>query len=528
MGLITEEVWVTLEPKTIKWYEEKGYEIPRWTDNRGRISVKRGTKILVKVKDLPDSSNVKVDVQCDECWEVLEGIPWNNYKKYVREDGKYYCKKCSNNLFGAEKRKNINLSKSRSFGQWCYDNLLKEIADELILRWDNELNVDKNGNKLTPYNVSFSSAGLNGKGYWFKCLDHPKHASELKNISYFTSNQKENKNMNCNQCDSFGHNYPDSIRYLVDQEIAYKIPKCSGKEVLMKCPDCGHQKKLVLRNIIRQGFGCPKCGDGISYPNKFMFNVLEQIKNLNKIKDFETEKTFEWLLYESKNKLHKGFIDFYFELNNKKYGLEMDGYFHTKDNSMSGQTAEESKYIDDEKDRLCREHSIKIIRIDSLKSEWQYIKNNIMESELSKILCFKEEEINWLKCHEFASSNLVKKACKLWNNGVKSTTKIVEELKLSKTTILRYLKQGAKLGWCDYDPEEERNRNNILNSKKVICLTTNKIFNSILEASKNNGYNKSGISKCCRGIQKSAGKHPITKEPLKWMYYDEYLQTTNN
>ena len=34
--------------------------------------------------------------------------------------------------------------------------------------------------------------------------------------------------------------------------------------------------------------------------------------------------------------------------------------------------------------------------------------------------------------------------------------------------------------------------------------------------------NKSNIYDCCSGKNNSAGKHPITKEPLKWMYYDDY------
>jgi len=518
MGLISTEVWVGLEPKTIKWYEEKGYEIPRWIDNRGRLKVKRGTKILVKIKDLPDSSNVKVDVQCDGCKKLLEGIPWDNYNKYIKEDGKYYCQKCSNNLFGNKNKILTKIKNGKSFGQWCYENLPREISCLLLSRWDENKNIDRDGNLLTPYDITFSSSGINGKGYWFKCLDHPEHESELKNISYFTSNQKENKNINCNQCDSFGHNHPDLIKYLVNKEIAYKIQKGSGKEVSMKCPDCGYKKELVLRNLIRQGFGCPKCGDGISYPNKFMFNVLDQIKSLNKIEDFETEKTFDWLKFNFKNKIRKGFIDFYFRIDDKGYGIEMDGSFHTKDNSMSGQTKEESKYIDNEKDRLCQENDVEVIRIDCEKSELQYIKNSLMQSELPKLLNFNEGDIDWLKCHEYGCNNLVKIVCDIWRSGLQTTNEIENQLKLSKTTIIRYLKQGVELGWGDYDPRKERNKNNVLNSKKVICLTTNKIFNSILEASKEYKTNKSSISKCCKGKMKSAGKHPETGEKLIWEY----------
>lgn len=59
------------------------------------------------------------------------------------------------------------------------------------------------------------------------------------------------------------------------------------------------------------------------------------------------------------------------------------------------------------------------------------------------------------------------------------------------------------------------------NNKKIICLNTGQIFNSIQEASNWCKVHNSGISKCLKGIQKTAGKHPITKQPLKWQYYND-------
>ena len=57
------------------------------------------------------------------------------------------------------------------------------------------------------------------------------------------------------------------------------------------------------------------------------------------------------------------------------------------------------------------------------------------------------------------------------------------------------------------------------NRRKVICITTGKIFNSQTEAG--NYYNVSNISRCCKGIYKSSGELP-DGIPLKWVYLENY------
>ena len=43
---------------------------------------------------------------------------------------------------------------------------------------------------------------------------------------------------------------------------------------------------------------------------------------------------------------------------------------------------------------------------------------------------------------------------------------------------------------------------------KVICITTNDIFNCIEDGVKKYGINESNIINCCKGKQKWAGNHP--------------------
>jgi len=525
VGLLKKEKEVLLHGNNIEYYENKRYKIPRIKNKSGRMVVLKDTKILVKVEDFPDGSHELVNVQCDSCGKLLDDMTYQHYKKLVKDDGSYHCLQCAMKLYGKENELKSRLKNSKSFYKWCYDNLSKKLADWILSRWDYDLNI-KDGERLTPREVIYGSSGFNQKGYWFKCLDHPEHGSELKSISRFTSRLGS---IACGQCNTISITHPHLMKYLVNVEDGYKYSYGSKIKIFMKCPDCGFEDKKSLNEISWRGYSCKCCGDGIGYPNKFGYNFLEQIIKLNMVKDFETEKTFDWLEYKFKGKLRKGRLDFYFEVNGKEYGIEMDGGWHDKDNTLSGQTKEESQYIDSEKDRLCGEHCIEIIRIESFKSEWKYIKNNIINSKLLMLLNFKETDIDWLKCHEYACSNLVKVVCDLWDSGSKNTLKIADKLKISKSSILRYLKQGVELKWCDYDSKEVI-KNNLIsmsskNCKKIICLTTGEIFNSIVEASNKFNISPSNISSRCRKIKNFAGKHPITNELLVWQYYSEYIKS---
>lgn len=51
---------------------------------------------------------------------------------------------------------------------------------------------------------------------------------------------------------------------------------------------------------------------------------------------------------------------------------------------------------------------------------------------------------------------------------------------------------------------------------RVVCLTTGKIYESINDAARDTGVDKSPISRCCRGV-----KHYNTAGGLRWAYYEE-------
>lgn len=54
--------------------------------------------------------------------------------------------------------------------------------------------------------------------------------------------------------------------------------------------------------------------------------------------------------------------------------------------------------------------------------------------------------------------------------------------------------------------------------KQVLCITTGEVFPSLKDAANKTRISQSGISQVCNGSRMTAGKHPVTKEKLKWKY----------
>ena len=103
----------------------------------------------------------------------------------------------------------------------------------------------------------------------------------------------------------------------------------STKKIKPVCPTCGRIKEseiMICSIYNNHSIGCI-CGDGISYPNKFGYSFLEQLQVNNIIPEYSPD----WI-----RPLR---YDFYFEYQENKYILEMDGglghgkklWDHTKD-----------------------------------------------------------------------------------------------------------------------------------------------------------------------------------------------------
>lgn len=58
-----------------------------------------------------------------------------------------------------------------------------------------------------------------------------------------------------------------------------------------------------------------------------------------------------------------------------------------------------------------------------------------------------------------------------------------------------------------------------INRKRLECITTGEIFDTVTEGAKKYGTHRSDIAKVCRGKRKFAGK--LNGQPLFWRYLDE-------
>lgn len=248
----------------------------------------------------------------------------------------------------------------------------------------------------------------------------------------------------------------------VSEEDAKKYTRGSRNNVKVMCPDCKKEKMIVLKDLFKdktircdcRGF----CKDGTSYPEKFMYNLLNQLKI-----EFKTQlskSTFSWC--------DKYKYDFY--LPNYNIIIETHGEQHYEEIGW-GKPLKEQRENDKIKKDLALSNGIeKYIIIDCRKSEINWIKNAILGSELLGV--FNLSKIDWLKCEQFAFKNIIKEVCDYWNNKYEcETARTIANNNIwgikHKQTIIKYLKKGTKHGWCNYDPELEWEK---FSKKKMVAV----------------------------------------------------------
>lgn len=231
----------------------------------------------------------------------------------------------------------------------------------------------------------------------------------------------------------------DLVPYFTDVGESKRLTLGSNKMVKCKCPNCGLEKEIKVASLVSKGFGCSGCGDGVSYPNKLLISVLSSLGVL-----FEVEKAFDW----SDNKRYDIYIP------SLSCIIENHGIQHYKRSGftdLGGRPLEQEQLNDFTKEILARGNGIKYyVSLDCRQSSLLYIKESILNSQLPSIINFAENDIDWVECDKQASSSLLVKVCDLWNQGMRSTTQIAKEIRVSTTTVRTYLKKGNECGICEY------------------------------------------------------------------------------
>ena len=308
---------------------------------------------------------------------------------------------------------------------------------------------------------------------------------------------------------------PDIARMMKNKDDGYKYSQGSHKQVDFICPNCGAVLHKEIKTVCQQGIGCKYCSDHISYPNKFIREVLKYTDVIN----IEPEWSPEWIGQYR--------YDIYFEKDNKPYIVEMDGGLGHGCREIRSKDRLTSKEVDVIKDTEAMNHNITLIRIDcnygKIYNRFEYIRDNIINSQLSKIIDL--SYVDWDSCNINATSSYVILASKLFNDG-SSVQDISDFCGYSTHTIRQWLYQAEKIGLCDCAVIHGTKRGTKPYKVKVNQYSMNgdyiKTFESVTAAHNETGIPSENICSCYKHKYKHAGNYrwfevsdPTQPDPTK-------------
>lgn len=285
--------------------------------------------------------------------------------------------------------------------------------------------------------------------------------------------------------------HPEVAKLLLNKDDGYALSKESHKKADFKCPNCGTIiRNKIVRSVGRYGLKCPNCSDGISYPEKLVSCLLDFLKVA-----YIRDSALPW----SCDKRY----DFYIE--NMSLIIETHGVQHySSEKVFNKDNTRDEAFNDAHKRKLALDNGIKnYVELDCRNSDFNYIKNSILNSELVSIFDF--DNVDWNQVGKNSLKSKVLEVCDVYNGGIKSTKKIANMLNLDSSTVTDYLGRCAAVGLCDYSPDRH---------KQIICVDTGEIYPS-LQAVSDAGFNMSQVSECCNGTAKTCGGY-------NWCFYDEY------
>ena len=252
--------------------------------------------------------------------------------------------------------------------------------------------------------------------------------------------------------------------FLTTEQMTHYMPH-SMQKIEVTCPVCQQKKQIAPDTIFSMnGIGCI-CGDGFSYPNKFMYCLLNQCHIA-----FEREKKFEWA--------EKKMYDFY--IPSKNLIIEMHGLQHYS-NGHKGTSLLQIQTNDKLKKELAlRNLNCIYVEINASKSNLDFIKTQIINSGLLGILSINTASIDFEECDKFSIkhnllSSLVDEYRK--NNGF-NLKSFANKNKISLTLAYKLLNQAIHYKLINNYHKRDSSK------KRVRCIETGEVFNTIAEANR--------------------------------------------
>jgi hypothetical protein len=356
VAILEKYIWIKLHPNTNVYFEKLGYDIPKYIDKHNILRVKRGTKILVKVEDLRNKSNVKVTKVCDDCGIHSLNQPYSAITKSRADgDGKDRCFNCGT-IRGGMTQKN-NLSYENSLEYYALNSNKEILLEEFCCK-----------NKKKPNEVSYGSNEI----YLWNC-------SKCESKFSMSINARTYLKYNCPYCAGQKVNYTNCLNTtypVVAKEwhptkngklTPNDVTKSSNKKAWWQCVECNNDWNAII-NSRTSGKGCPFCSK--SKGEKRIRKWLEENNT-----PFESQKEFDGLTGLGRRNLS---FDFY--LPKQNILIEYQGQFHDGSNGLhTSVNLKKQKEHDKRKREYAKLHNIKLLEI------WYWDLNKI-ESKLKKEL----------------------------------------------------------------------------------------------------------------------------------------------
>ena len=282
----------------------------------------------------------------------------------------------------------------------------------------------------------------------------------------------------------------ESIRgNIIDIDEAKQVTPGIAKKILFQCEheDCDNTKMMTPSNLLHQGFACNICSKSTSYPELWFMGYNKE-KNAGfipqqRFDDFKGH-IFDNVNYES------------------RIIVETHGIQHYEDRDGKAWKGAHKKSVasDKRKRKYCKENNWTLIELDCRYSEFEHIRNSVANDPLLDDVT-DDDVKGMMEIIEKNKRYPTKKIIRLYTLDKLSTYKIADKLGLTREIVTRVLdKNNIKLRIGGIQVGSIAH-----NRKRVRCIETGRMYESIHEVHEETGISESNISGCCKGKRKTAG-----------------------